>query len=125
MGVLVTRGTLALLALAVLLLAGMAPSVDLDVWHAMALFREALREGWIPYQDRLAYTPTVSPTVHHEWGAGAITYVLGIRYGVAGLQLLRLVLVLATVVVTVRVARERGAGTPVLQALAVLGIPMA
>jgi hypothetical protein len=101
------------------------PSVDLDVWHGMSLFREALREGWIPDRDRFAYTPTISPIVHHEWGAGAIAYLVGSRWGVAGLQVLRLALVLAIVVVAVRVALQRGARMPVLQALAVIAIPMA
>ncbi len=118
------RSALATLALAVLLLAGMAPSIDLDVWHEMALFREALREGWIPSQDRFAYTPTISPTVQHEWGAGAIAYLVGMRWGLAGLQLLRLGLVLATTVAAVRVALQRGARATVLQVLSVVAIPM-
>src|SRR5262245_13460035 len=57
----VTRSTLPTVALVVLLLAGMAPFVDIDVWHQMALFRDGLRHGWIPYQDRFAYTPTINP----------------------------------------------------------------
>jgi len=121
----VTRSALATLALAVLLLAGMAPFIDLDVWHAMTLFRDALAAGWIPDHDRLAYTPTIAPMVHHEWGAGAIAYLIGTRWGAPGLQLLRLGLVLAIVAVAVRVALQRGARPPVLQALALLAIPMA
>lgn len=122
---LVTRSTLATVALVVLLLAGMAPFVDIDVWHAMALFREALREGWIPYHDRFAYTPTIDPTVHHEWGAGAVAHLVGTRWGVTGLQALRLALVVATVGLVVRVALRRGARVAVLQTLAVLAIPIA
>src|SRR5262249_33893701 len=57
----VSRYAVATLALALLLLGAMAPFVDIDVWHAMSLFREALRQGWIPYTDRFAYTPTISP----------------------------------------------------------------
>ena len=60
---LVSRSTVATLALALLLVAGMAPFIDIDVWHEMSLFREMLRQGWIPYIDRFAYTPTISPTV--------------------------------------------------------------
>jgi hypothetical protein len=123
--VLVTRRTLATLALVVLLVAGMAPFVDIDVWHAMALFREALRDGWIPYHDRFAYSRTIDPTIHHEWGAGAVAYLVGTRWGVTGLHALRLALVIATVGLTVRVALERGARVPVLQVLAVLAIPIA
>ena len=118
------RSTVATVALALLLVAGMAPFIDMDVWHQMSLFREALRQGWIPYIDRFAYTPTISPTVHHEWGAGAIAYLVATCWGETGLQLLRLSLVLAIAVVAVRVARERGARVVPLQALAVVAIPM-
>ena len=118
------RSTVATVALALLLVAGMAPFIDMDVWHQMSLFREALRQGWIPYTDRFAYTPTISPTVHHEWGAGAIAYLVATCWGEAGLQLLRLSLVLAIAVVGVRVALERGARVVPLQALAVVAIPM-
>jgi len=117
--------TVATGVLALLLLASMTPFVDLDAWHAMALFREALREGWIPYLDHFAYTPTIYPSVHHEWGAGAILYLLGTHWGEPGLQLLRLVLVFAITAVTARVALQRGARVVVLQLLAVLAIPMA
>src|SRR6516225_9688268 len=102
--VLVNRSTVATVALALLLVAGMAPFIDMDVWHQMSLFREALRQGWIPYIDRFAYTPTLSPAVQHEWGAGAIAYLAATCFGETGLQLLRLSLVLAIAVVGVRVA---------------------
>ncbi len=45
--------------------------VDPDIWHEMALFREALALGYLPLADQFAYTPTVYPSVHHEWGTGA------------------------------------------------------
>ena len=47
---------------------------DPDMWHEMSLFRQTLIEGSVPTEDRFAYTPTVSPSIHHEWGAGAIFY---------------------------------------------------
>ncbi len=103
----------------------MAPFVDLDVWHAMSLFRDALRAGWVPDQDRFAYTPTVTPSLHHEWGAGAVAYAIAETLGLAGLHLLRLALVAATAAIATRVALLRGARPTVLQALAVLAIPMA
>jgi hypothetical protein len=120
----VGRNGLATAALIALLVAGMAPFVDLDVWHAMSLFRDALRTGWVPDQDRFAYTPTVTPSLHHEWGAGAVAYAVAVATGLPGLHLLRLALLAAIAAVAVRVALLRGARPTVLQALAVLAIPM-
>ena len=50
--------------------------VDPDLWQQLALFREALALGAVPLVDHFAYTPTVVPSVHHEWGAGGIAYAL-------------------------------------------------
>jgi hypothetical protein len=44
--------------------------------RAGVLFREVLAQGSVPLVDHFAYTPTVVPSVHHEWGAGAIAYAL-------------------------------------------------
>ncbi len=46
--------------------------VDLDLWHQMALVREGIRLGYFPLKDQFAYTPTIFPSVHHEWGSGAM-----------------------------------------------------
>jgi hypothetical protein len=64
-------GALGAAALAMLYVAGVSRFVDPDVWHLMALFRETLAAGWVPLEDRFAYTPTVYPVVQHEWGTGA------------------------------------------------------
>src|SRR4030042_2489104 len=59
--------------------------VDLDLWHQMALIREAIALGHFSLEDHFAYTPTVFPSVHHEWGAGAIAYFLATRFGAIGI----------------------------------------
>src|SRR5215467_9869298 len=41
--------------------------VDVDIWHEMALIRESLRAGHLLTRDIFAYTPTVYPSIHHEW----------------------------------------------------------
>lgn len=83
--------------------------VDLDIWHEMALIRESLRAGHLLRQDIFAYTATVSPSIHHEWGAGLIAYaltrwfggsaILGVKYGIA----------LLIALLSLRCARSMGA----------------
>ena len=58
---------------------------DLDLWHQMALIRESIHLGYIPLNDQFAYTPTVFPSVQHEWGAGVIAYFLATRFGASGI----------------------------------------
>jgi hypothetical protein len=85
-------------------------TADLDMYHEMALFRAALELGALPRDDIFAYTPTVSPSVHHEWGTGAILYLVAIAtgWGGAGVLALRALLVAATATLCVTVARRRG-----------------
>ncbi len=82
-----------------------------DAFHEMALFREALATGTFPTADVFAYTPTVNPSVHHEWGTGAIIYfaTIGTGLGVAGLAILKFLLAAALWLMLYRVARMRGA----------------
>ena len=63
--------------------------VSPDLYHEMALLREALASGSVPTHDVFAYTPTVDPCVHHEWGAGAVFYALSMGLGSAGMTLLK------------------------------------
>ncbi len=82
-----------------------------DVFHEMALFREALVRGSFPMQDLFAFTPTVNPSVHHEWGTGAILYLASVEsgLGMAGIAILRLQLICALWLFLYQVARIRGA----------------
>jgi hypothetical protein len=114
----------AALGLLLLSIMGLVRAVSIDVFHEMALFREALALGRIPRDDVFAYTSTVSPAVHHEWGVGAVLYlvVVGAGLGELGLGLLRAVLVGIVVACTVAVARRRGAGGAELALLAPLAM---
>ena len=83
-----------------LLLKGISQNsfVDPDLFHEMALIRDALRLGHLPLLDTLAYTPTLEPTIHHEWGTGAILYLVSTRWGGAGLLLLKYLLTIGIAV---------------------------
>lgn len=83
--------------------------VDPDMFHEMALFREALALGRLPLEDRFAYTPTVYPSVHHEWGAGAVMYAVATTLGPSGIMLLKYVLTLGVMAACFSCARRRGA----------------
>jgi hypothetical protein len=96
-----------------------------DVFHEMALFREALANRF-PVEDVFAFTPTVSPAVHHEWGTGAILYLATVEsgLGVLGLSLLRLLLIALIWLALYRVARMRGAHPYVFAAIAFATFPV-
>lgn len=85
--------------------------IDHDAFHEMSLFREWLVSNQFPTQDVFAYTPTMSPAVHHEWGTGAILYfaTIGSGLGAFGLSILRLLLIASLWLLLYRVARLRGA----------------
>jgi hypothetical protein len=95
-----------------------ATVADLDMFHELALIREALELGRIPYSDHYAFVPTVYPVVHHEWATGAVLYLFSVTtgWGMAGISLLRWLLVVAIAAGAWIVARRRG-GDPLLMAL--------
>lgn len=119
-----SRRALATAALALLVLGGMAAEVDLDVWHLMALARETVRGGWVPYADRFAFTPTVYPSVQHEWGTGMLLYGVVQAGGAPALLALRAALVLVVCALAWRLAVRRGAGEGVLVLLAPTAVVM-
>lgn len=96
--------------------------VDPDIWHEMALAREALRQGSMPLTDSFAYTPTVYPMVHHEWGTGAVLYAATAAAGGAGLMLLKYALVVVTAGFCIAAARLRGARSTTILSLAPLAV---
>lgn len=97
-----------------------------DAFHEMSLFREALVLGQLPQEDVFAYTPTVSPSVHHEWATGAVLYfaTLGTGMGLMGLSLLKFLLIGALWLFLYRVARMRGAHPYLFAALAFFTFPV-
>lgn len=92
--------------------------VDPDLWHEMALYREGLALGYLPLEDRFAYTPTIYPSVHHEWGTGAILYAVATLAGGPGLMVLKYLLVVGVTATTLTCARRCGASWPVILSLA-------
>ncbi len=80
---------------------------DPDGFHEMALFREWLRTGTLPLHDTFAFTPTIFPTVNHEWGAGALLYGLAEGLGAPGIMLWRWLLCGVVAVVATRTALRR------------------
>lgn len=98
-----------LLLLAAFLLSRTAGAViDLDLFHEMALAREAVQLGYVPWTDSFAYTPTLPIVVHHEWGLGLIALVLS-RFGGAGIIVLKFLLIFGLAAVVWATARRRGA----------------
>lgn len=96
-----------------------------DVFHEMALFRETLVRGSFPIEDLFAFTPTVNPSVHHEWGTGAILYMVSVEsgLGMAGIAILRLQLICALWFFLYLVARLRGAHPYIFACLAAFTFP--
>jgi hypothetical protein len=83
--------------------------VDPDMWHEMALAREAQRLGHLPWDDRFAYTPTVYPVVHHEWGTGEIMFRVAEYAGAPGIMALKYALTAGVAILCFWTARRRGA----------------
>ena len=96
--------------------------VDPDIWHEMALIRESITMGHILTQDIFAYTPTLSPVVHHEWGAGAIAYFLAIQFGPQSIIFAKYLLACLIAALSVICARRRGTHLSVLAFVLPVGI---
>jgi len=91
--------------------------IDPDLFHQMALIREAIATGSLPRTDTFAYTSSVEPLVHHEWGMGVISYFVATTFGAAGLGLLRDGLACGIGLFCLLCARRRGADWPILWAV--------
>ena len=99
--------------------------VDPDLFHEMALARAALQRGGMPTRDLFAFTPTIFPSVHHEWGTGMVLYWIVTRFGAAGLLALKYLLGFSVAFLTARAARRLGAAWEVLCLLSPLALMMA
>lgn len=111
-------------ALACMFLAHLAmlTFVDPDLWHETALAREMLAQGAIPLVDEYAYTPTVAPVVHHEWGTGLVLHLTLLAGGAPALLLLKYALSFGTAWLCCAAARKRGASWELILSLAPLTI---
>jgi hypothetical protein len=83
--------------------------VDLDLYHEMALARESLELGYVPWTDSYAYSPTVPVVVHHEWAVGLVVLAVANAMGASGLILLKYLLVFGLAVLCWWIAARRGA----------------
>jgi hypothetical protein len=99
--------------------------VDVDLWHEMALAREALACGHVPLEDHFAYTPTKYPVVHHEWGAGVAAFCAMTSLGDAGIVVAKYLLALGLGAVCWLCAWRRGASFGVLSFLAAVAVLLA
>ncbi len=112
------------IALALLLAIGIAGSThaDPDMWHEMALAREILAQRGVPSEDQFAYTPTVSPCVHHEWGTGMALYAAAAAAGEDGILLVGWALAAGIAGLAAVTARRSGASPQVILAIAPVAI---
>jgi hypothetical protein len=97
---------------------------DLDLWHELALAREAFQLGHIPLHDSFAYTPTLRLVVHHEWGAGVAGLVILNLLGGHGLMLWNFLLAAGALCLALAVACRRGAGPVIVALCGLLAAPL-
>lgn len=96
--------------------------LDPDVYHLLALARLTLEQGWVPMREVFSYTPTIHPTVHHEWGVGYILWWLIQWMGPEGVIALKYALVALTALACLWCSRRWGATWSMLIVLAPLGM---
>jgi len=94
---------------------------DHDMFHEMALARAYFETGQFPFDDVFAYTPTVSPCVHHEWATGFILHGVWELGGLPGIMALRLMLLGLVLGLTAIAARARGACWLLIAIMAPIG----
>jgi hypothetical protein len=92
---------------------------DNDLWGYLSFGRVFWEDGYYPYGDVFSYTPTKSVWVYHEWLTGLSFYFIYKYAGAAGLQLLRYVIVLATIYLIYLTALKKG-GTPLFACIALV-----
>jgi hypothetical protein len=97
---------------------------DLDLWHELALAREAFQLGHVPLHDSFAYTTTLPLIVHHEWGAGVVGLAILNLLGGRGLMLCNFLLAAGALLLALKVAVRLGAGPLVLVLCSVLASPL-
>jgi hypothetical protein len=82
---------------------------DVDLWGYLAFGRMFWESGGFPYQDVFAYVPTLDPWVYHEWLTGVVFYPIYQKLGPPGLQMLKYVFGLGTLLLVYMTATRRGA----------------
>lgn len=97
-----------------------------DAFHEMVLARVLVTTQHFPTEDLFAFTDTISPVVHHEWGTGLVLYWVAERslLGLDGMAWLRLILIASFLVMLYRLARNHGAHPYVVAACAPVVFPL-
>src|SRR5215470_12972570 len=96
--------------------------VDPDIWHEIALIRESFRAGHLLTRDIFAYTPTVYPSIHHEWGAGLLAYALTHLFGSHALLMVKYLVAFLIGVLCLHSAESMGAHVQVWAAACPIAI---
>ncbi len=114
------------MAASFLAMVGRLNEVTHDAFHEMALFRDYWVTGQFPIVDHFAYTPTVDPVVHHEWGTGAVLYFVTTTTGLGlpGLTILKFTLMGLLWSMLYRTARLRGAHPYLFAILSLTVLPL-
>jgi len=92
---------------------------DNDLWGYLSFGRIFWEDGYFPYNDIFSYTPTNSLWIYHEWLTGVSFYFIFKYTGAAGLQLLRYIIIIATIYLIYETALKRG-GTPLSASIALV-----
>ena len=82
---------------------------DYDLWGYLSFGRAFWEEGFFPYRDVFAYTPTKPLWIYHEWLTGVVLFGLVHYLGPASLQFLRYIFIILTIYIIYVVAVQRGA----------------
>ncbi|MCL4177798.1 MAG: hypothetical protein KJ072_08630 [Verrucomicrobia bacterium] len=91
---------------------------DGDLWAKLVLGGHFWEQGEILRHDLFAFTPVLPQYIDHEWGAGAVFYILLKWCGPASLQVLKITLACGALGIAVAIARRQHCGWEVLLLLA-------
>lgn len=80
---------------------------DYDLWGIISFGRLFMEKGSFPHQDVFSYVPTKDPWVYHEWLTGVIFFAVHKHFGGMGIQLLRYLVIYATIALILATAFKR------------------
>ena len=97
-----------------------------DAFHEMAMIRYWMQSGEFPYRDVFAFTPTVSPAVHHEWATGLFLYFATSisDEGFIGIALLKWLMIGLLGLMLYRVGRQAGGHPLIIAIMAPIAFPL-
>ncbi len=92
---------------------------DGDLWAKLAMGSFLFDQGELMRQDYFAFTPALAHYVEHEWGAGAIFYLVLAWGGPTALMVLKVALAFGTTAISLKLGRMMGCRWPTLLVYAV------